>query len=602
MNNLFSKYQHRQSRTKGFTLIEVIVGTSLFVLISVVVYQSFGTLSALVSASRLKITAVDLANERLELIRNMPFNKVGLVNGIPSGLLNPTETFVRDGYSFIASTTIRNIDDPFDGTIGGSPNDLSPADYKMVQMDINCTSCKNFPPMSISTIVAPKNLETASTNGALFVRVFDANGVAISGASVHVVNSNVTPNIVIDDVTNAQGMLQIIDAPPGTNAYQITVTKSGYTTDQTYATSTGNPNPTNPNATVALQQVTQTSFSIDKVSSMAISAVTNTCEPVGGLTFDLKGTKIIGAPSVYKYDQSHTLDGGGLKTISNLEWDNYDLTLTSSGYRLEGVNPLLPIPLLPNANQGVQLVVTDDPDSILLVSVKDSSTSLPISGASVTLTKSGYTNTLLTGRGFRNQTDWSGGSGQDMIGDETKYSSSDGNVANSSPVGELKLHDSFGIYAGSANLVSSTFDTGTTSNFNQITWSPGSQPVQTGTPNIRFQIATNNDASTWDFLGPDGTSATYYTTSNTNIANANNGKRYFRYMAFLDTADTAYTPSLSDVALTFTSSCIPPGQVAFSGLSNGTYTLSITASGYQSYSGSVSVSSSWQTTSVTLSP
>jgi len=594
-------YSAGRSQT-GFTLIEIIVGTALFALIAVVVYQSFGSLSSLVSASRYKITAVDLINERIELIRNLPFNKVGLVSGIPSGLLNPVETFVRDGNTFIATTTIRNIDDPFDGTIGGSPNDLSPADYKMVEVDMSCVTCKNFPPMSVSTIVAPKNLETASTNGALFVRVFDANGVAIPGANVQVVNNTVNPAIAINDVTNAQGMLQIIDAPPGNNAYQISVTKSGYTSDQTYATSVGNPNPTNPNATVALQQVTQTSFTIDRVSSMAVSAVTNTCEPVSGLTFNLKGTKIIGTPSVYKYNQNHTLDGGGLKTISNLEWDNYDLTLTSSGYFLEGVNPLLPIPLLPNANQGVQLVVTNEPASILMVGVKDSSTSLPISGASVTLTKSGYSNTLLTGRGFRNQTDWSGGSGQDIIGDETKYASSDGNVANNNPAGELKINDSFGVYAGSANLVSSTFDTGTTSNFNQITWSPGSQPVQTGTPNVRFQLATNNDSSTWDFLGPDGTSATFYTTSNTNIASANNGNRYVRYKAFLDTADTGYTPSLSDVALTFTSSCIPPGQVSFSGLSNGTYTLSITASGYQAYSGDVTVSDDWQTTSVTLSP
>ena len=178
----------------------------------------------------------------------------------------------------------------------------------------------------------------------------------------------------------------------------------------------------------------------------------------------------------------------------------------------------------------------------------------------------------------------------------------DGNISVSTPVGDMKLSSAFGIYSGSGNLTSSTFDTGTSSNFNQITWAPNSEPVQTGSPNVRFQVATNNDGSTWNFVGPDGTSATYYTTSNTNIASINNGDRYFRYKTFLNTANTAYTPTISDVALTFTSSCIPPGQVAFTNLSPGPYTITINAAGYSTYTGSVTVSASWQSTQVILAP
>ncbi len=600
---IFSLQFRNTKRNRGFTLLEVIVGAALFALIAVSVYQSFATLTTLVSVARLKITATDLVNERLELIRNLPFNQVGEVGGIPSGVLNHVETFVRDNNSFIATTTIRNLDDPFDGTIGGVPNDISPADYKMVEIDINCTSCKNFPQMNVSTQVAPKNLETASTNGALFVKAFDANGIPIQSANVHMVNNTVTPNIVVDDVTNAQGVLQIIDAPPGANAYQVTVTKGGYTTDQSYATSVANPHPINLNPTVALQQVTQSSFVIDKVSSMNLSAVTDTCEPVPGLTFAVQGNKLIGTnPNVYKYNQNVTLDGAGKKTLSNLDWDTYAMNLTSAGYYLAGVNPLLPVSLAPGASQDVQLVVTNEPASVLLVAVKDSATSLPLSGATVTLSKVGYTGILTTGRGFLSQTDWSGGSGQNALVDQAKYFSSDGNIGTTNPVGDMKLNVAFGIYASSGNLTSSTFDTGTTSNFNQITWSPGSQPVQTGTPNVRFQIATNNDATTWNFIGPDGTNGTYYTSSNANIASANNGNRYFRYKAYLDTASTTYTPTVSDIALTFTSSCIPPGQVAFTGLSNGTYTLTISSGGYTTYSGSITISSPWQSQQVILSP
>ena len=72
--------------------------------------------------------------------------------------------------------------------------------------------------------------------------------------------------IVIDDVTNINGMLQVVDAPPGVNAYEIIVSKDGFTTDQTYTPgAAGNPNPTKPHATVAIQQLTQISFVIDEV-------------------------------------------------------------------------------------------------------------------------------------------------------------------------------------------------------------------------------------------------------------------------------------------------------------------------------------------------
>lgn len=591
---------------KGFSLVEILVGTALFALIAVAVYQSYATLTTLISVARLKVTATDLVNERLELIRNLPYNQVGEVSGIPSGVLNSTEIFVRDNNRFVATTTIRNIDDPFDGTIGGSPNDLSPADYKMVEIDVKCVTCKNFPQMDVTTLVAPKSLETASTNGALFIKVFDANGQPIPDVDVHVVNNKATSTIVIDDVTNNQGMLQIIDAPPGVNAYQISVSKTGYTSDQTYATSSGNPNPATPHATVAVQQVTQTSFVIDKVSSIGLSAVTSTCTPVPGLTLTMQGSKLIGtSPDVYKYSQSLTLDGSGQKTVSNLDWDNYTLSLTSAGKYLAGVNPLLPVQLLPNANQQVQLVITDGPASVLLVAVKDSATGLPLSGATVTLSKSGFTNTLTTGRGFLSQSDWSGGAGQSIMSNNTQYASSDGNISGTNPVGDLKLNSVFSTYAASGNLTSSTFDTGTTSNFNQITWSPASQPVQTGTPNVRFQIAsanTNDASTTWNFIGPDGTDATYYTTSNSNISSAHNGNQYFRYKAYLDTASTTYTPTISDVALTFTSSCIPPGQVAFTGLTNGTYTLTVSAPGYSTSNTSVTMSSSWQSQSILLGP
>ena len=226
-----------KKRNTGFTFVELIVGVAVFLVIVISVYTAYTSIFDTIKASRAKIEAVNLVNEQLEIIRNLPYSDVGITGSIPDGVLSHAQKLTRSGNSYYATTTVRNIDDPFDGTLGGTPNDLSPADYKLVEIDVTCASCKTFTPVVITTKVAPKNLETSTTNGALFVKVFDANGNPIPEASVHIVNNQESPAIVIDDVTNNSGVLQIVDAPPGVNAYEITVTKSGYSTDKTYAVS-----------------------------------------------------------------------------------------------------------------------------------------------------------------------------------------------------------------------------------------------------------------------------------------------------------------------------------------------------------------------------
>jgi prepilin-type N-terminal cleavage/methylation domain-containing protein len=593
------------SSQKGFTLIESLVGVAVFMIIAVSVYQTYAALMNASRVSRLKITATALANEQLEIVRNLPYADVGVIGGIPNGKIPHIQNIVRDNTEFTVKTTIRNIDDPFDGTIGGSPNDLSPADYKLVEVEISCSVCRNFTPLRFTTYVGPRALESASTNGALFVRVFDAVGQPVSGANVHIENNQAVPPIVIDDTTDNNGLLQIVDAPPGVEAYEITVSKPGYSTDKTYPTGApGNPNPTKPHATVAQQQLTQISFAIDKTSTLDISSVTNTCRPVPSIDFSLSGSKLIGTnPDVLKYSASHVTDGSGRKTISGLEWDTYNLNLTDDSYDLAGTIPLLPLALNPNTNQDFKLIVAPKDPQSLLVTVKDASTQLPLSDATVRLEGSGYDTTLITGRGFIRQTDWSGGAGQEDFIDPTKYFDSDGNIDITNPAGEIKLRRPFGFeYAPAGYLVSSTFDTGSASNFHQILWQPQDQPPDTGPDSVRFQIATNNDKTTWNFLGPDGTPNTYYTLANQNINSLHNGDRYLRYKVFLQTASTTWTPTISDVSFTFTSSCVPSGQVLFTGLSAGNYTLTVSKTGYQPFTDTVTVSSPWQQREVILSP
>jgi len=396
----FYNKNKKTSYSDGFTLIETLVGSAIFLVVAFSGYQALSALMTAVGISHAKVAATALANERFEIIRNLPYQDVGIVAGIPVGKIQREETLNRDGYIFTVYTTIRNNDDPFDGTIGGSPNDSSPADYKLVDLDIDCNNCKTFPTLNFTTLVAPRALETASTNGALFVQVFDASGVPIPEAEVHIENTSANPDVIIDELTDNQGWVKIIDAPVGTNTYKITATKEGYSQEQTYAIGgTAGPNPLKPDATVVLQQVTQASFSIDELRNLQIITKDAACVLLPNINFSLTGTKLIGSPSYLKYStQDFATSSAGNYTVQNLEWDTYSLALTQAAYDLAGMSSLNPFSLSPDEDLTVEAVVVPHASRALLVSVKDF-LGEPIDGATVQLTRTGFNESKNTNGG-----------------------------------------------------------------------------------------------------------------------------------------------------------------------------------------------------------
>lgn len=572
--------------------MEIIVALAVFVLFMSGIYSGIQFVFKSVYYSRMKILETAILNEQLEIVRNLPFEDVGIVNGSPSGVLERTVTTTRSGIEFTITRTVRNIDDEFDGTIGGNPNDLVPADYKMVEVEIICDKCNQTNQVSEVTYVSPKLLEGDPTHGALFIEVFDADGDPVQGANVHVVATETNPTIDLVDTTDNDGMLKLVDLGAGIGAYNITVSKTGYTTDQTLEPTELIPNPVKEPASVEAQNVTEISFSIDQTSQMDISATNAYCSPVGNVSAHVLGTKLWGTePDTFKVDDDFTTSAGGEYNLTDFEWDSYGLSI-NSGYDLIGSIPILPIDLTPGVTQPVQLLLGANTSNSLLVNVTDSITNQPISNASVRVYGGSYDQTKTTGVGFALQTDWSGGSGQEFFVDETEYWSDDGKVdVNGVYSGDVVLKKVGQNYLSSGELESSTFDFGTGVNFVNLIWEPLSQPIETGADSARWQIATSDAASpaSWDYLGPDGTSGTYYDEENIAINSAHNDDRFFRYKLFLSTETATSTPTISDLMVTYTTSCTPPGQSYFGSLSATDYTVEITKTGYQTNTQTVSV-------------
>jgi prepilin-type N-terminal cleavage/methylation domain-containing protein len=598
---------------RGFTLIEAVVGTALFLIVALAVYQVYVGVFNLIYSNQDQILAIDVANEQFEIARNMPYASVGVQGGLPSGVIPEFQTLSRGGVPFNVTTIVRSINIPLGSTGVGSTSSTSPSE-KLIAVTVTCvatsTCSKNFNSLTLTTDIAPANLITDSTDGALSIKAFNANGIPIVGANVIVTNGSTTDPITVNDTTNNSGYLQILGVPPASNVYHIVVTEPGYSTDQNYPASSTNLHPTVPYATVLSQQITSTSFSIDQTGTLSISTVAPSCALVPNVGFTIVGSKTIG-PGVPKYTATTTTSVGGTDILNNMEWDAYTFGLNSSSYDLEGVNILNPVELNPAGSQNILLTVLPKTPDSLQVTVKDGSTGLPLSNASVTLAQTSpfYSNSLTTGQGYFAQTDWSGGSGQSNYINTNQFFSSNGNIniSPSSPATGILLAKNGvgGTYAPSGLLQSSTFDTGTSSSFINLVWLPGSQPLAVGTTSVELQLATspfNTSTTTWNFLGPDGTAGTYYTNADASIGNMHNGDRYLRYQVLLNTPSATNTPDVSSVAFTYSTACTPPGQVLFQGLSAGTYTLTTSAVGYVTNVANVSIGSSWVSRTVVLTP
>ena len=577
--------------TKGFSLIEIIVAIGMFLLFTVGIYGGAQFISHSVYFSRLTILETGILNEQLEIVRNMAYADIGIVNGSPVGLLARTVTTTRNGIAFTITRTIRDIDDPFDGVIGGSPNDTAPVDYKIAQMDIICGGCGQQNAVSLTTQIGPKYLEGSTNHGALFIKVFDDNAAPILGANVHIVATSTSSTVDFVDTTGIDGMLREVDLSAGIGVYAIHVSKPGYTVDQTMPITVSLPNPVKPPASVVSQNVTSISFSIDHLSGVGVTSEDVLCQVVPNVPVTMSGTKLLGInPNTFKVNKTITTDASGNYSTSTLDGDAYVFRPTTAD--LIGSIPQLPVSIASGVTQPVQLVVGPASVNSLIVNVRDSITLQPIASALVTVTSTGFSSTKTTGVGFIRQTDWSGGGGQLVLTDATRYATDDSNIDVTTAPGNILLRRVGQEYVPSGFLESSIFDVGLNPTYVNLVWQPLSAPQGAGTSSLKFQIATSNTttAANWPYLGPDDTSSTYFDADNPVMGVANNGNRYVRYKVFLSTASSTVTPTLSDLSLTYTNSCTPPGQTYIGSLSNQEYTVTVTKSGYQTKTEKITVS------------
>lgn len=379
---------------RGQTLLSLLIALPVFAILAHAIFTLTISSFRLISFSRSRIAARHLTQERVELIRNMSYDDVGTVGGIPPGTLSQSEDALINGLNYTTKTSVIYVDDPFDGQ---APADLLPTDYKRVRVEVSWegSARSGNNPVVLVTDVTPRGVETSVGGGTLSILVFDANAIPIVQASVHILADSLDPIVDLTLETNENGRVVLPGTPICNSCYKITASKEDYNTEQTYSTAEV-ANPNKPNASVIEGELTELSFAIDKVSTLDIETVSSReddFDALGNISFRLRGQKTIGTDvsdlPVYKFDQEFASNSSGSIALEDVEWDNYDILLPlSGGYDLSGSNPLLPMSVLPNTTYNLALSLSSHTNYSLLLTFTDP-TDTPIASVSATLSDGG---------------------------------------------------------------------------------------------------------------------------------------------------------------------------------------------------------------------
>lgn len=322
-----------QLKTKnGFTLVEVIIGTALLAVVFVGIFGAYRLSLKISALSKNKVTATAIANGEIETIRNLSYDAIGTVGAVlpqAAGALDAVSQKNLNGINFTIQRNVQFIIDSADG-VGAA--DSCNWDYKKASVIVSWGG-NNPGNITLSTIVAPltsvEEVQScqAQPGGILAVTVFDSHGVLVPSPLINVYGVDGTT--FYGSATPSGGTFSF---PLSAGTYRIVVSKTGYSTERSYSTSEI-ATPNIPDPTVLVGGNTPVSLSIDQTGSLAISTISATGQDNFSDSFDdqsklsmLNQTQVI-AGSLTLAGPPYSTDGFAISnTIAPsdiVSWENF---------------------------------------------------------------------------------------------------------------------------------------------------------------------------------------------------------------------------------------------------------------------------------------
>ncbi len=337
----------------GITLIELMISLAVLAIIMVSMFSLYTSLIHGMFTAKTKAVATTLATNQMEYLKGLSYDSLAVAGGsiYATNPLPASSTKTLDNITYKVSTSINYVDDAYDGCTSyptqalkekycrnyppptGAPSvDTNAGDYKVIHVTVK-NNRTNETLSEVDSQVAARVAETSSTTGALLVTVLDENGNPLSGATVGVTNTTITPNANLSDSADSNGVAIFYGLPPDTgNDYTITASKTGYSTLSTIKPS-GSLQPVYPSQNIVTQQSSSVTMTLKHqgANSLVIEAVNTAGAPISGLKVYVKGgykKYTLSTDTSYYFDNSSpdtrpTTDASGNATLNNLAPGDY---------------------------------------------------------------------------------------------------------------------------------------------------------------------------------------------------------------------------------------------------------------------------------------
>jgi hypothetical protein len=262
---------------QGFTFIDVLVGVSLILIVFLGIFGAYQLGMKVVVQSQHKIAATAIANQWIEKIRNLPYGSIGTQGAslpFAQGVLDSATSSFLNNIEYDTEIKIKYISDSADGTGAADSCDL---DYKRIEVKVSWQGQFGGEVKLVTDVAPPNKVQElascqAQPGGVLSVSIFDAYGQMVSSPLIEIFDPE-SENLV-DSYSPPSGEH---DFPLAPSTYKVVVSKGAeYTIERTYGTDEI-ATPERPHPLVLEGELTEISFSIDKISSFSL----NTLSPWG---------------------------------------------------------------------------------------------------------------------------------------------------------------------------------------------------------------------------------------------------------------------------------------------------------------------------------
>jgi len=329
---------------KGFGLVDVLIGTALMLIIFLGISGAYQLGLKVINQSKNRITATAIANQQIEMIRNLSYENVGIIDGAlptPTGVLASTTTTTLNGVEYVIERNIKYTWDEIDG-YEESEDDSCYLDYKTVETKVSWSG-RFGGEVRLVTDITPKNIVqeiascVAQPGGLLSVKVIDASSIMVADPLIEIFDSGTGESF--GPYMPSTGEVNI---PLTTSTYKVVVSKTDYNIARSYGTNEV-ANPENecharPHPIVLEGLLTPVIFCIDKVSTFSI----DTLSPWGVGNFadsffdetkisEKENVEVLGGEVNLATSTEGYLDSGHLISISTvpvglISWDEFSFT------------------------------------------------------------------------------------------------------------------------------------------------------------------------------------------------------------------------------------------------------------------------------------